>query len=290
MRAFLPTLSKKCRVTDSATARFGPPEADDRRSISDIVSAGAPAAARPDPRVSWDFEPWRSGTGPAFPAAMSFIRDARLGIRLLWRQPGFTVIALLTLALGIAANTAIFTVVYATLLAPLPYEHGDRIVMVWSRVRDNRNGSAAGTYEEWKRRSPLVRRPGGVDRTQRQPRRARPAPRSGAGAPRHARLRHDPRLQDDARTRLPARGRRARQRSGGRPRQPLLADALQRRPLDRRQDHPRRRQAPHGGRRARAEYGGSPGKRDVPAARVPARSAQSRLPLAAGDGPAETRM
>jgi putative ABC transport system permease protein len=91
--------------------------------------------------------------GRASPAAMTFIRDARLGIRLLWRQPGFTVIALLTLALGIAANTAIFTVVYATLLAPLPYEHGDRIVMVWSRVQNNRNGSAAGTYEEWKRRA-----------------------------------------------------------------------------------------------------------------------------------------
>jgi putative ABC transport system permease protein len=84
---------------------------------------------------------------------MTFLRDARLGIRLLLRQPGFTVIALLTLALGVAANTAIFTVVYATLLAPLPYENGDRIVIVWSRVQNNRNGSAAGTYEEWKRRS-----------------------------------------------------------------------------------------------------------------------------------------
>ncbi len=84
---------------------------------------------------------------------MNFIRDARLGIRLLWRSPGFTVVALLTLALGVAANTAIFTVVYATLLAPLPYENGERIVIVWSRVQNNRNGSAAGTYEEWKRRS-----------------------------------------------------------------------------------------------------------------------------------------
>jgi putative ABC transport system permease protein len=84
---------------------------------------------------------------------MTFLRDARLGIRLLWRSPGFTVIALLTLALGVAANTAIFTVVYATLLAPLPFEHGERIVMVWSRVQNNRNGSAAGTYEEWKRRA-----------------------------------------------------------------------------------------------------------------------------------------
>jgi putative ABC transport system permease protein len=84
---------------------------------------------------------------------MGLLRDARLGLRLLLRQPGFTAVALLTLALGIAANTAIFTVVYATLLAPLPYEHGDRIVMVWSRIQNSRNSTAAGTFVEWARRS-----------------------------------------------------------------------------------------------------------------------------------------
>jgi len=84
---------------------------------------------------------------------MSMMRDARLGVRLLWRQPGFTIVALLTLAIGIAANTTIFTVVYATLLAPLPYENPDRIVMVWSRVNDNRNPVAAGDYLEWVRQS-----------------------------------------------------------------------------------------------------------------------------------------
>jgi putative ABC transport system permease protein len=80
-------------------------------------------------------------------------RDLQFGLRLLWKNPVFTLVAVLALALGIGANTAIFSVVYATLLAPLPYHQPDRIVMVWSKVRDNRNVTAAGTYLEWKRQS-----------------------------------------------------------------------------------------------------------------------------------------
>ncbi len=81
------------------------------------------------------------------------MRDARYGVRLLWRSPGFTSVAVLTLALGIAASTAIFSVVYATLLAPLPYPDPDHLVMVWSKVRDNKNVTAAGDYLDWKRDS-----------------------------------------------------------------------------------------------------------------------------------------
>ena len=68
-------------------------------------------------------------------------RNLRFGLRLLWKNPGFTTVAVLALALGIGANTAIFSVVYATLLAPLPYRQPDRIVMVWSFVggRPKRN-------------------------------------------------------------------------------------------------------------------------------------------------------
>ncbi len=83
----------------------------------------------------------------------SILRDARWGIRLLGRHPGFTAVAVLALALGIGANAAIFSVVHATLIAPLPYEDPDRIVIVWSRVQNQRNGTAAGTYVEWVRRS-----------------------------------------------------------------------------------------------------------------------------------------
>jgi putative ABC transport system permease protein len=79
------------------------------------------------------------------------LRDAHLGLRLLWKNPGFTTAAVLALALGIAANTAIFSIVHATLLAPLPYPEADRLVMVWSKIRENRNPTAAGVFEDWKR-------------------------------------------------------------------------------------------------------------------------------------------
>jgi putative ABC transport system permease protein len=83
----------------------------------------------------------------------NFLRDARYGIRLLRKSPGFTAIAVVVLALGIAANTAIFSVVHATLLAPLPFPQPDQLVMVWSRIQDNRNGVSAGDFVEWKRQS-----------------------------------------------------------------------------------------------------------------------------------------
>jgi putative ABC transport system permease protein len=81
------------------------------------------------------------------------LRDALFGIRLLRRSPGFTTVAILALALGIAANTAIFSVVYATLLAPLPYPEPDQLVMVWSRIQGNRNVVSAGDYIDWKRQA-----------------------------------------------------------------------------------------------------------------------------------------
>jgi putative ABC transport system permease protein len=60
----------------------------------------------------------------------SFVRDAHYGIRILFRNPGFTVVAVLTLALGIGANTAIFSVIYGVLMRPLPYKDGNQLVIV----------------------------------------------------------------------------------------------------------------------------------------------------------------
>jgi predicted permease len=78
------------------------------------------------------------------------LRNLQYAVRQLIKSPVFTLTAALTLALGIGANTAIFTVVYATLLAPMPYPEPDQLVMVWSKIQGDRNGISAGDFTDWK--------------------------------------------------------------------------------------------------------------------------------------------
>lgn len=81
--------------------------------------------------------------------------DLRYGWRKLFARPGFAMTAILTFALGIGATTAIFSVVYAVLLRPLPYPHPDRLVQIWDvhPGGDDHNVVSSGNYLAWRERA-----------------------------------------------------------------------------------------------------------------------------------------
>ncbi len=92
-------------------------------------------------RVEWLRELWQ---------------DARMGFRQYRRRPGFAVVAVLTLAIGIGANTAIFSAADHVLLRPLPYEDADRVVTLWETDRstgENKREVAPGIYLQWRERN-----------------------------------------------------------------------------------------------------------------------------------------
>ncbi|MEP6917805.1 MAG: ABC transporter permease, partial [Acidobacteriota bacterium] len=83
-------------------------------------------------------------------------KDLQYALRALRRSPGFTLSALLALTLGIGANTAVFSLVYATLLKPLPYAEPNRLVVLYERnARDGieRGEISPGTFADWRARS-----------------------------------------------------------------------------------------------------------------------------------------
>src|SRR4030095_12210188 len=77
-------------------------------------------------------------------------QDVRFAARMLWKNPGFTAVAILALALGIGANTAIFSVVQAVLLRPLPYADPRRIVELKETPLGRLQSIAPPNFADWK--------------------------------------------------------------------------------------------------------------------------------------------
>ncbi len=110
-----------------------------------LRSFGNPTLVREQAHATWNWN-W----------VELLLRDVHYGLRTLARTPGFAVIAILVMALGIGANVALFTVVRSVLLKPLPFQDPDRLVRLYEESPDGNfpfNESAAGVFAEWNKQS-----------------------------------------------------------------------------------------------------------------------------------------
>ena len=148
------------------------------RGFIALVSRLAPRASRREFRAEWDAEidaAWAGSHAASARARVArqalgsiadawflvrqqwsadvILHDVRYGARMLARRPAYTAIVILTLAVGIGATTAVFSVINALLLRPLPYPEPGALVTVWENDRLNRKPRypvAPANYEDWR--------------------------------------------------------------------------------------------------------------------------------------------
>jgi len=129
------------QIAENLAAGMNPGEA--RRAALRLF--GNPTALRDQARESWSWQ-WLE----------SLLRDLRYAVRTLARTPGFTMLAIVVMGLGIGANLALFTVVRSVLLKPLPFKDPDRLVRLYEQSPDGKfpyNQSAGGVFAEWKKQA-----------------------------------------------------------------------------------------------------------------------------------------